>query len=346
MLKTLQMQNFTVFQNAQLEFSPGLNVIIGENGTGKSHLLKIGYSLLSAIGSFGEKKPSKEVAGRAIAQELVDVFRPEALGRLVSRAQGNKIAKIAATWNTDGTIDFSLSRRRVEKVDIGQVHYSSLPYPTLFFPPKEIISVFFGFQGTLEKRELDFDSTYLALAKALNNAPLKENRPKEIDDIINEIENIIGAKVVKKNNRFYFISKKNHGMLEAQLIAEGYRKLGMLYYLALNGEIRKSTSLFWDEPEANLNPALLAKLAEILAKLSAHMQITIATHSLFLLKEFTILQMQEKIDNIMYFGIHKSNDETMNIIQNKSIEAIGDIASLDASINQSDMYMQLSYEEQ
>ena len=43
MLKTLKISNFTVFDNVDFEFSPGLNVIVGENGTGKTHVLKLGY---------------------------------------------------------------------------------------------------------------------------------------------------------------------------------------------------------------------------------------------------------------------------------------------------------------
>ena len=57
----------------------------------------------------------------------------------------------------------------------------------------------------------------------------------------------------------------------------------MLTYLIMNGELRNKSSLFWDEPEANLNPRLLRELAGILVELSKVMQVTVATHSLFLL---------------------------------------------------------------
>ena len=45
MLYTLNAKNFTLFSDASFEFSPGLNVIIGENGTGKSLILKLAYTL-------------------------------------------------------------------------------------------------------------------------------------------------------------------------------------------------------------------------------------------------------------------------------------------------------------
>ena len=34
-IKRIKFQNYTVFEDQQMEFSPGINVIIGENGTGK-----------------------------------------------------------------------------------------------------------------------------------------------------------------------------------------------------------------------------------------------------------------------------------------------------------------------
>lgn len=50
-----------------------------------------------------------------------------------------------------------------------------------------LLSVFAGFQGAIEKRELAFDATYLSLTMALNNAPLKGKLLQETFGIIREI---------------------------------------------------------------------------------------------------------------------------------------------------------------
>ena len=47
----LAIRDFTVFGEADFEFSPGLNVLIGANGTGKSHVLKVLYSILRPMAS-------------------------------------------------------------------------------------------------------------------------------------------------------------------------------------------------------------------------------------------------------------------------------------------------------
>lgn len=39
-MRHITLGNFTVFQNVDIDFSRGLNVFIGENGMGKTHVLK------------------------------------------------------------------------------------------------------------------------------------------------------------------------------------------------------------------------------------------------------------------------------------------------------------------
>jgi predicted ATP-dependent endonuclease of OLD family len=45
MLDKIRIENFTVFDKVQFQFGTGINVIIGDNGTGKSHLLKLAYTI-------------------------------------------------------------------------------------------------------------------------------------------------------------------------------------------------------------------------------------------------------------------------------------------------------------
>ena len=46
-LDSLEVKNFTVFPDARLRFAGGLNVIVGENGLGKTHLLKLPYAVMA-----------------------------------------------------------------------------------------------------------------------------------------------------------------------------------------------------------------------------------------------------------------------------------------------------------
>ncbi len=50
MLKRMHLKKFTVFNDQMFEFSNGLNVIVGENSAGKSHILKLAYAMLCEHG--------------------------------------------------------------------------------------------------------------------------------------------------------------------------------------------------------------------------------------------------------------------------------------------------------
>ena len=49
MIKSLKLKNFTVFRNTCFTFGQKINIITGENGTGKSHLIKALYAMDTAM---------------------------------------------------------------------------------------------------------------------------------------------------------------------------------------------------------------------------------------------------------------------------------------------------------
>ena len=54
-IKTLQLKNFRRFEDATFEFGPGFNLLVGENGSGKSSVLAAIYQTLNEYGNvFGE----------------------------------------------------------------------------------------------------------------------------------------------------------------------------------------------------------------------------------------------------------------------------------------------------
>src|SRR5579872_4272125 len=84
-LTKLEIRNFTVFEKADFSFAPGINVFIGENGTGKSHVLKALYAMLKGV-----RVPSadKSEAERWQRERLAEIFKagggePSAVGSLV-----------------------------------------------------------------------------------------------------------------------------------------------------------------------------------------------------------------------------------------------------------------------
>ncbi|HBZ29225.1 MAG TPA: ATP-binding protein, partial [Nitrosomonas nitrosa] len=142
-----------------------------------------------------------------------------------------------------------------------------------------------------------------------------------------------------KNGRFYL--KNANGRMEIPLVAEGLRKLGMLARLIATGALLDKGYLFWDEPEANLNPRLIKRVAKSILDLSVvGIQVFVATHSLFLLRELEILLAEKSRKNVSarFFGLHATEDGIV-VDQGANVDDIGEIAVLDEELEQSDRFL-------
>ncbi len=160
--------------------------------------------------------------------------------------------------------------------------------------------------------------------------------------MLEPLETAIGCKAVLDGDRFFVQMTSPNAKVEADLVAEGYRKLTMVARLIANGSLDERGYLFWDEPEANLNPRLIKRLAPLLLEFAAGgVQLFIATHSLFLLRELEV-QQSIRSDRVStrYFGLHPTSDGVA-VEQGDTVDESGDIASLDESLEQSDRYMGL-----
>ncbi len=94
-------------------------------------------------------------------------------------------------------------------------------------------------------------------------------------------------------------------------MAEGYRKLGLLWILIQNGTLLNGSALFWDEPETNLNPKLMKAVVGILLELQRiGVQIFLTTHDYVILKEFDLQSQAE--DSIAFHSLYR-NEETGEI---------------------------------
>jgi len=306
MLKSLQIKNFTVFSEASFEFSPGLNVIIGENATGKSHLLKLAYSLMYVWHEAKSEKaeePGKITSGagkswweRRLADKLVNVLKPDTLGNLIHRGKKSAKAEILAnSVNTTLTFTFSKASKKAVNVEQPPEHFPVMM--PVFIPTKEVLSFYPGFIRLYEERMLAIDETYYDLCKVLSRSLLKPTplvKPKRLIrryiGLLAVLETVMGGRVLLEADRFY-LQGHRQDLMEISMVAEGLRKLALLTYLLANGSLQRDSLLFWDEPESNLNPKLMKDVACSLVRLADYgVQIILATHNLFLMKELSLLQ--------------------------------------------------------
>jgi wobble nucleotide-excising tRNase len=137
---------------------------------------------------------------------------------------------------------------------------------------------------------------------------------EEAEELAKSIEQTIGGKVRLKGGRFHVrYVATGFGEIEAHLLAEGFRKLASIAYLIVNGSLTKDSILFWDEPEANLNPKLVTEVAKILRSLAAGgVQIFIASHDYLLTNELAMAANYELAPRvpINFFGFKRTEDRS------------------------------------
>ncbi|WP_133510584.1 AAA family ATPase [Candidatus Thiosymbion oneisti] len=347
MLKEFSIKNLSVFPNAQLTFSPGLNVIIGENGCGKSHLLKVAYAVISASAEGGKNKPTtdkpqKLVLQKAWAEKLVHVLRPKSLGRLARRRQGRKRCELGFRFDNqdlDCRFDFATSSK--SEVQIEQLPSAWHPDAPVFLSTRELLTLYPNFVSVYENHYLEFEETYRDTCVLLGALALRGPREKQIAKLLAPLEEAMGGKVVlDKNGRFY-LHIPRQGTMEISLVAEGLRKLGMLARLISTGSLFDKGYLFWDEPETNLNPKLIKLVAKAILELCRHgIQVFVATHSLFLLREFEVLSQGKEFKGVgqRYFAL-KPTEKGVQVEQGDDVEELQTLLLLDEELAQSDRYM-------
>ncbi len=298
-LTRLVAEKFTAFHDVDVAFGPGINVIIGANSSGKSHLMKLAYALARTIRT-GELDQ--------LGTRLERLFRPDDLGRLVWRAKGRRKAVVRAEFAAGAVCGFELSNLgRLEatlKKREGKLH-------PVFLPSRELLAMFEGFIHAYENRELSFDETYFDGCVALSAAALRGARTETIRKVTQPIEEALGGSVALVGTRFYV--NLESGNLEAHLLSEGLRKIASLAQLIVSGSLPLNSHgiLFWDEPEANLNPRLVVKVVEFLmaiAKTGA--QVILATHDHLLTQRLALAAAYPEKDTapIQFIGLRRDTD--------------------------------------
>lgn len=289
------MDRFTAFEKLDLELCSGINVFVGPNGTGKTHLMKVAYSACDVSKNGGD-----------IAEKLLRVFMPTGgiLGRLVKRRRGSSRATVEV-YRGERRLRVSFSNRtRVPKNAkvSGAVKWSAEPVDSVYIPVKEMLSNAPGFLSLYSQREVHFEEVYAdILARAyrpvLRGAPGRQRRR-----LLAVLDKAMKGNVVVKEEEFFLNSRQ--GSLEFSLVAEGVAKLALLALLIRNGTLLRRSVLFWDEPETNIHPKLFGPVVEVLLQLQrGGDQVFIATHSYVILKELDL--RSQKGDQVVFHSFYR-----------------------------------------
>lgn len=298
-IKKIKLENYTVFEDQQIEFCPGINIFIGENGTGKTHILKALYSACQSV--------SKKIS---FSHKLVSTMLPDdyKISRLITRKQGNRSSLIRITAgereNSQDrilTATFHGKTKKWEAEVSGEDGWeeSFAGMSSIFIPAKEILSHSYNLNAASEMDNVRFDDTYLDIINAakVDISVGRNNSTKEA--MLKAVEKMTHGTVVYDAKLDEFYLKSGSSKQEFNLIAEGIRKMALLWQLIKNGTLENGSVLFWDEPEANINPTYIPIIVEILLELQRKgVQIFISTHDYMLASYF---EVKKTAYNILMF---------------------------------------------
>ncbi len=324
----LQLTNFTKFSDLTIDFSPRINVIIGENSSGKTHLLKAAYALCTGRSSFkNDAKIDDDDLSNAVTAKLLKVFMPldGRLGNIRRHGAGNSgNAQLQAEFASDKKVRLSFHTNSKSVVMQDRTAYAQILPASVYIPTKEVLSIMEGLPSLYTKFALSFDQTYADIFAWLELPPA---RPEQIVGrtrwAMEEIEKRIGGRFIfHGGGRVTF--KAGDDEYSANDMAEGFRKAGMLLRLLETTAIQPGISgpLFWDEPETNMNPKLIRLLVDIVLEMSRmDQQIIIATHDYVMLKWFDLCA--QKTDQIRFHTLLQN--ESTGEITVESVDSFSEI---------------------
>lgn len=300
-LTKIELSNVTVFHKLTVTFNPGINIFLGENGVGKTHIMKLLYAACQAKKS--------EVT---FPYKTVMVFRPDhsSIGRLVNRDINSENSASVKVSSTDANIAMTFSHKtqkyNAEVTGTTAWEKQMVDLSSVFIPAKEILSNAWNLSNAVRQGNVIFDDTYLDIIAAaeVNVSSGKDSKRKK--KYLDELKKISKGTVTVQQEHFY-LKPGNQARLEFNLVAEGLRKIALLWQLIKNGTLEKGAVLFWDEPEANINPKFIPEIVKILLMLQEDgVQVFVSTHDYFLAKYFDVLK--DSKDTVSYYSFYKEEE--------------------------------------
>lgn len=323
-LTRIELEHFTAFSRLELDLSPGVNVLVGANGTGKTHLMKVCYAACDSTRT-----------GQSFAEKLVRVFLPSrrVIGRLVKR---QKVSSKGTIQVYSGELRlkaaFSNHTKTPARAAITSGPWAAAPpIECVYIPVKEMLAHGPGFLSLYADREIHFEEVYADILYRAYRPPPRGPADPLRKRLLAKLEKALEGKVTHRNEEFFLRNKQ--GNFEFTLLAEGMRKLGLLWLLIQNGTLPKGSVLFWDEPETNLNPKLIGPVIDVVLELQrAGVQIFLATHDYGVLEE---LDLQKKdSDEVAFHALYReetgdiacnTTDSYLDIHPNTIAEAFTDL---------------------
>ena len=162
-IQAIELENYGNIPTFKCSDFSNINLIIGENATGKTFLLK---ALYSAVRSMEDYKRGDDVRSmnEILAEKLRWTFQVDKLGDIVNRSASESLRFKLKTDHPQNCLEYQFSQSTTTKVVNVTAPEAQKEGNSIFIPAKEVLSLF---SVILKSREVDksfgFDDTYYDL---------------------------------------------------------------------------------------------------------------------------------------------------------------------------------------
>ena len=289
-ISEVQLKNFGIIGNFSCNQFANINLIIGENGTGKTFLLKALYSAVRALEEYNRGDDIRTIS-EVLSEKLRWTFQVEKLGDMVTKTAEDGLA-LKVKLESD-EISYQFSQSASSKVVAASASDKGKMGNSIFIPAKEVLSLF---SVILKSREVDkafgFDDTYYDLAKALRISPSRGRNYNVFADSRKLVSDVIDGKVDydEGSGKWFYKNKKNQ-KFSIGATSEGVKKIAIMDRLLANGYLDADSIIFIDEIESALHPEAVCQFLEMIDSIAGQMglQIFITSHSYFVIKKLCLI---------------------------------------------------------
>ncbi|MCG7537016.1 ATP-binding protein [Pseudoalteromonas sp. OOF1S-7] len=295
MIREFELKNYGPIIKAKGSELGNINLVLGENSTGKTFLLK---ALYSAIRSHEEanKGNSNQDYSEVLSDKLYWTFQVEKIGELVTKGEGNRL-NAAISLQDNSSLAFGFGKDTTKKVTPNLNNLSKRDSNSVFLPPKEVLSLMdVIYKSSMVDKIFGFDATYSDLVAALKIPTQKGRNHSAFADSRKRLENVFSGKVEFDGKTNSWIYKKGNTKFSIMSAAEGVKKIAILDTLLGNRFLDKDSIVFIDEPESALHPTAIIELLEIITVLAqAGIQFFMATHSYYVIKKLVLVAKENNM---------------------------------------------------
>lgn len=295
MIKSFELNNYGPIVGVSGKNLGKINLILGENSTGKTFLLK---ALYSTIRSHEESKKgdNNQSLADALSDKLYWTFQPEKLGDIVCRGEGNKLTA-SLTLDDNTFVVYSFGRDTTKKITLPHNNLSERKSNSIFLPPKEVLSLTnVIYKSAVIDKLFGFDATYVDLVSALKIPKQKGRTSDAFASSRKNLEEMFSGKVEYDQTTESWIYKKGNSKFTIMATAEGIKKVAILDTLLGNRFLDKDSIVFIDEPESALHPTAIVKFLDIITVLAqSGIQFFLATHSYYVVKKLLLIAHKNKM---------------------------------------------------